>query len=108
MKLSTGVYKLNFHTGEYFTKQGVKTLYPFVEVSRPSALTRLVNGDGGLMIDYVQLFGSIAALSYSIISQSMELYNLPRELEMVLACLDIHKCIQYIDQYTRCEPVHGV
>jgi hypothetical protein len=32
MKLSTGVYKLNFHTGEYFTKQGVKTLYPFVEV----------------------------------------------------------------------------
>jgi len=32
MKLSTGVYKLIFHTGEYFTKQGVKTLYPFVEV----------------------------------------------------------------------------
>jgi 5-hydroxyisourate hydrolase len=32
MKLSTGVYKLVFHTGEYFSKQGVETLYPFVEV----------------------------------------------------------------------------
>ena len=32
MKLSTGVYKLVFHTGEYFSKQGVQTLYPFVEV----------------------------------------------------------------------------
>jgi hypothetical protein len=35
------------------------------------------------MIDYIQLLGSVATLSYSIISQSMELYDLPRELEMV-------------------------
>jgi hypothetical protein len=80
MKLSTGVYKLNFHTGEYFTKQGVKTLYPFIEVGHFFALVKLVNGDGGLMIDYIQLLGSVATLSYPIISQSMELYNLPREL----------------------------
>jgi 5-hydroxyisourate hydrolase len=32
MKLSTGVYKLIFHTGEYFKTQDVTTLYPFVEV----------------------------------------------------------------------------
>lgn len=32
MKLSPGVYKLIFHTGPYFETQGVKTLYPFVEV----------------------------------------------------------------------------
>lgn len=78
MKLSTGVYKLNFHTGEYFTKQGVKTLYPFVEVCYLFALIKLRNGDGGLMIDYIQLLGSFATLPYPIISQSMELYNLPR------------------------------
>jgi len=83
MKLSTGVYKLNFHTGEYFTKQGVKTLYPFVEVCHLFALVWPVNGDRGLMVDYIQLLGSIATLSYTIISQSVELYNLPRELGIV-------------------------
>lgn len=82
MKLSTGVYKLNFHTGEYFTKQGVKTLYPFVEVCHSSQSSNTM-WDSGLMIDYIQLLGSVAALSYSIISQSMELYNLPRELGIV-------------------------
>jgi hypothetical protein len=82
MKLSTGVYKLNFHTGEYFTKQGVKTLYPFVEVCHLSHYSNTMR-ENGLMIDYIQLFGSVAALSYPIISQSMELYNLPRELGIV-------------------------
>jgi len=85
MKLSTGVYKLNFHTGEYFTKQGVKTLYPFVEVGHFFAPVKLSKEDRGLMIDYIQLLGSVAALPYPIISQSMELYNLPRELEVVSA-----------------------
>jgi len=82
MKLSTGVYKLNFHTGEYFTKQGVKTLYPFVEVCYLSQWSDKMS-ENGLMVDYIQLLGSIATLSYPIISQSMELYNLPRELGIV-------------------------
>ena len=82
MKLSTGVYKLNFHTGEYFSKQGVKTLYPFVEVCYLFQYSNTM-WDSGLMVDYIQLLGSVTTLSYSIISQSMELYNLPRELGTV-------------------------
>jgi len=41
MKLSTGVYKLVFHTGEYFKAQDVKTLYPLVEVSHFFVLSRV-------------------------------------------------------------------
>ena len=79
MKLSTGVYKLVFHTGEYFSKQGVQTLYPFVEV-RPSLMRYGTLPD---KIDHIQLLGSIPTLSYSLISQSMELHHLPRELDIL-------------------------
>jgi 5-hydroxyisourate hydrolase-like protein (transthyretin family) len=62
MKLSTGVYKLNFHTGEYFTKQGVKTLYPFVEVCHPISI---VEYDEGKWAD--DRLHSITRIRHSII-----------------------------------------
>jgi len=32
-EVGEGIYKIRFETGDYFDRQGVKSFYPFVEVS---------------------------------------------------------------------------
>lgn len=32
MKLSRGIYKMNFQTGKYFEEKGLKKFYPYVEI----------------------------------------------------------------------------
>ncbi|KAK6907164.1 hydroxyisourate hydrolase [Kwoniella mangroviensis CBS 10435] len=32
-KLSPGIYKMTFHSGEYFKSNNVETFYPFVEIT---------------------------------------------------------------------------
>lgn len=38
-----GIYKLKFEVGEYFTRMGTESLYPFIEVKKLNLLTELIN-----------------------------------------------------------------
>lgn len=35
--ITTGIYKITFFTSEYFSKRGITSFYPFVEVSSTRA-----------------------------------------------------------------------
>ncbi len=43
--ITAGIYKITFFTSEYFSKRGITSFYPFVEVS---AFLSLVRGPRGV------------------------------------------------------------